>query len=160
MPLIYQQDSRSLVVHSQTALHFLVPEWLIGRPVIPDVVQWHVRRLIAWPALISLLSTPQWTLHPLILVRALLVPELASRRSITVSLDPVAPSAAAARAEEPEEARGEGEGDADPHRDVDVVAEGAVDVVFRQRVVEGARQRGVEDRGREGEGEEEEGADG
>lgn len=135
-------------------------ERLVRRPVIPDVIQWHVRRLIAWPALISLLSAPQRTLHSFILVGALLVPELASCRSVTVSLNPVAPSAAAARAEEPEEARGEGEGDADPHRDVNVVAEGAVDVVFRQRVVEGARQRGVEDRGREGEGEEEEGADG
>lgn len=137
-----------------------MPEWFVSGPVIPNIVQRHMRRLIAWPALISLLSTPQRTLHPLILVRALLVPVFASCRPVAVSLDPVAPSAAAARAEEPEEARGEGEGDADPHRDVNVVAEGAVDVVLCQRVVEGARQRGVEDRGREGEGEEEEGADG
>ena len=144
-----------------------MPKRLIRRrPPIANVIQRHVWRLIARPALVSLLRrsvalpTPQRTLHSFILVWALLIPELAPCRSVSVSLDPVAPSAAAARAEEPEETRGEGEEDAEPDGHVNAVAEGAVDVVFLQGVVEGACQGGVEDGGCEGESDEEDGADG
>ena len=149
------------------SLHILMPERLIGRrSPIANVIQRHVRRLIARPALVSLLrrsvalSTPQGTLHPFILVWALLIPELAPCWSVSVSLDPVAPSAAAARAEEPEEARGEGEEDAEPDGHVNAVAEGAVNVVFLQRIIEGACQGSVEDGGCKGESDKEDGADG
>ena len=142
-----------------------MPERLISRATIPNVVQGHMRRLIAWPALIAFLrrsiglSAPQRTLHPLVLIWALLIPESAPCWSITISFDLVAPSTAATRAEEPEETRGEGEENTKPDGDVDTVAKGAVDVVFRQRIVEGAGQSGVEDCGCEGEADEEEGAD-
>ena len=145
-------------------LNILMSKRLIGRPSVSNVIQRHLRRLVAWPALISplrrsrTLTTPQWTLHPLILVWALLIPEPAPCWTVTISLDLVAPSAAAARAEEPEETRGEGEENTEPDRHVDAVAEGAVDVVFLQRIVEGARQSCVEDCGCEGEGDEEQGA--
>lgn len=138
---------------------------LVGRPPISNVIQRHLRRLVAWPALISplrcsiALSTPQRTLYPLILVWALLIPEPAPCRTVTISFNLVAPSAAAARAEEPEETRGEGEENTEPDRHVNAVAEGAMDVVFLQRIVESARQSGVEDCRCEGEGDEEQGAD-
>ena len=144
-----------------------MPKRLIRRrPPIANVIQRHLGPLIARPALISLLrrsvalSTPQRTLHPFILVWTLLIPKLAPCRSVSVSLDPVTPSAAAARAEEPEETRGESEEDTEPDSHVNAVAEGAVDVVFLQRIVEGAGQGGVEDRGCEGESDEKDGADG
>ena len=156
----------TLVPLPHHVLHVLVPERLISRPPVPDIVQRHLRRLIPRPALISLLRrpvalpAPQRALHPLVLVRALLVPEPAPGGTVAVPLDLVAAPAAAARAEEPEETGGQGEEDAEPDGHVDAVAEGAVDVVFGQRVVEGARQGGVEDGGGEGECDEEEGADG
>lgn len=162
MPLVCHQNIRHSPLYS---LHILMPERLVGRPPISNVVQRHLRRLITWPALISLLrrsvtlTTPQGTLHPLILVWALLIPKSAPCWSITISLDLVAPPTAAARAEEPEEPRGEGEEDAEPDCHVNAMAEGAMNVVFRQRVVEGACQSGIEDCGREGEADEEEGAD-
>lgn len=101
MPLICQDiiGQRNSPKHT---LHILMPERLISRAPIPNVVQRHVRRLIAWPALIALLrrsiclSTPQRTLHPLVLVWALLVPESAPCWSVAVSLDLVASSTATA----------------------------------------------------------------
>ena len=109
-----------------------MPKRLIRRTLIPipDLIQRHIRYLIARPGLIPsllrapvpLLSTPERTLHPLILVWALLIPESAPCRPVTIPFDPIAPPAAAARAEEPEKARAEGEGDADPDGHVDAVA--------------------------------------
>lgn len=69
-----------------------------------------IRRLIARSALIILLrrsisqSTPERALDPFILIRALLVPELPPRLSVTISLDSVAATTAAAATEHPEEA--------------------------------------------------------
>lgn len=63
------------------------------------------------------------------------------------------------RAEEPEETRGEGEENSEPNRDIYAVTQGSVDIVFRQRIVEGTGQSGVEDCRCEGEADEEEGAD-
>ena len=79
---------------------------------------------------------------------------------VTVALDTVATARAAARAEEPEEPRSPGEEDGEPDEDVHVVADGAVDVVFRQGVVECAHEGGVEDGGCECESHDEGAADG
>lgn len=68
-----------------------------------------------------------------------------------VAFDAIAAAGAAAGGKEPEEAGGPGEGDREPDEDEDVVAEGGVDVVFGQGVVEGPRQGGEEDGGGEGE---------
>ena len=76
---------------------------------------------------------------------------------IAITLDLIAPTTAAAGTDEPEKARGEGEGDAEPGGDVDVLAEGAFDVVFIEGGVEGAGEGGVENCGGEGEGDDEEG---
>ena len=79
-----------------------MPERLISRAAVPNIVQRHMRRLVARPALIALLRrsislpTPKRTLHSLVLVWALLVPEFAPRWSVAVAFDFVASSAAAA----------------------------------------------------------------
>ncbi len=99
----------------------------------------------------------QRALNPLILMRRVLefLPPV-SAFVVVVPLDLVAAARAAARGDEPEEAATEGEGDGKPDGDVDGVPEGALDVVFLEGGVEGAREGGVEDRGCEGEGDGEE----
>ena len=140
-----------------------MPKRFISRRA--PIVQRHLIPLLLLLRRAVALSAPQRTLHPLILIRDLRIAEPAAGRRIGavvggVALDAVAAAAAAAGAEEPEEAGGEGEGDAEPEGDVHVVAEGAVDVVFGEGVVEGGGEGGVEDRGGEGEADEEEGTDG
>ena len=135
---------------------------LIRRRSSPPIIQRHVRGLISRSRLISRLLPPasQRTLDPLILIGALLIAIPAPCRPVAVSLDPIAPPATAATAHEPEETGREGKRDAEPDGHIDALAQGAVDVVFLQGVVERGREGGVEDRGREGKGDEEEGTDG
>lgn len=132
-------------------MSIIVPERLIGRSPAPHIGQRHliVRLLVPRPALESpsfgrTISGPQGALDPLVLIR-ILVPEILPRRSVTVASDPVAPSRATARAEEPEEAGGEGEEHAEPDGDIDVTAEGAMNVVSLEGAVEGARENRIED---------------
>ncbi len=80
--------------------------------------------------------------------------------SVFVTFDPVGAAGAAARAEQPEESGGAGEQHGDPCDHVNVVAQGAMDVVFLESRVEHAGEGGVQDGGGEGEGNDENAADG
>ena len=96
------------------------------------------------------------TSHPLVCIRRLLYLDPLAVLAIFVVVG--ASTRTAAHAEEPKEASAEGEGDGKPDCNVHGVAEGAMDLVGFENVVEGSGEDAVKGGGGYGEGYEEEGA--
>lgn len=79
--------------------------------------------------------------------------------AVIITFDAVAATGTAARAEQPEQSGGPGEKHGQPGDDEHVMAEGTVDVVILESLVESSGECGVEDGDGQGEGEDKDAAD-